>query len=67
MQAYSTKVKELMCDIRQLEHELQVIASRIAAQPQLTVEEQQATRLAFEENGRLIQQLTQELLRLACI
>jgi hypothetical protein len=65
MRAFCITVEELKHNIRQLEQQQEEIASMIAGQSM--AEEQQAIHLAFEENGRLIWQLGQELLRLVCI
>ena len=61
------KAEELKKQIRELEAEQRVIATRFASYDRSSVEEQLATQLAFTDNRRKIGQLSQELLRLVCI
>ena len=61
------RAERLKQEIRHLEAAQGDIATRFGTYSQSSVEEQLATRLAFEENRRLLGQLSQELLRLVCL
>lgn len=61
------RAEQLKQEIRKLETAQGEIAVRFAAYARCAVEEQLATRLAFDENRKRLGQVSQELLRLVCL
>ncbi len=61
------RAEHLKQQIRELETDRDEIAGRFAAYTRSSVEEQLAMRLAFAGNRKRLGEVSQELLRLACL